>query len=312
MSLASYQAAPPRNSSQELHLHYRERTLNLTYFAKGVKNAIGLANRSPCISLAVMEVRLTILGSGSAGNCALVESSDVSILVDAGLSGRHITERLGKVGRRVSDLDAILLTHEHTDHTKGLNILCNHHHLPIYCNRPTAEAIAPTLPKFSRWHFFTTGHAFEIGDLGIEPFSVPHDAQDPVGFVVRANGAAIAFVTDLGHATKLVVERVRTTNVLVIETNHDIKMLQEARRPWSLKQRIMGRHGHLSNEEAARVVGEVASDRLHTIFLAHLSRDCNRPALALETVSMQLEKVGARSVAVRVALQDQITPPWEL
>ncbi len=259
-----------------------------------------------------MQVQLTILGSGSAGNCALIESTQMCVLVDAGLSGKQISDRLAKIGRQLSDLDAILLTHEHNDHTQGLNVLCNRHHIPLYCNRPTAEEIAKTLPKFSAWHFFITGHPFELGDLMVESFSIPHDAQDPVGFLIRANGSAICFATDLGHATRLVIERARAANIVVLETNHDLRMLQEAKRPWSLKQRIMSRHGHLSNDDGATAAAEIATDKLRALYLAHLSRDCNRPSIALEAVTGQLERAGAKHITVQVAQQDEIMPTLTL
>jgi phosphoribosyl 1,2-cyclic phosphodiesterase len=151
---------------------------------------------------------------------------------------------------------------------------------------------------------FATGCPFEIGDLLVESFSVPHDAQDPVGFTIRHHTHAVAILTDLGHATKLVVERVRGIDAIVLEANHDLKLLQEdTARPWATKQRIMSRHGHLSNDAAATLAGEVCSDRLRHVFLAHLSRDCNRPDLAQRAVG---QKLPAR-VRIDVAGQDRPT-----
>ena len=253
-------------------------------------------------------MHVTVLGSGSAGNCTLVETETTSILVDAGLSARQIIQRLQLIGRSLDTLTGIILTHEHTDHTRGLAVLSRTKPLPVYANRLAAEAIT-TGPDWSdrtqiSWRLFATGCAFEIGDLVVESFSVPHDAQDPVGFTIRHETQAVAVLTDLGHATKLVVERVRGIDAIVLEANHDLKLLQEdTARPWATKQRIMSRHGHLSNDAAATLAGEVCSDRLRHVFLAHLSRDCNRPDLAQRTVSLKLPA----HVSVAVAGQDQPT-----
>ena len=254
-------------------------------------------------------IQITVLGSGSAGNCALVETETTRVLVDAGLSARQITQRLASVSRKITDIHGILLTHEHTDHIRALGVLCKANGCAVYANRLTAEAVAEN-PDWNgkvriSWRLFTTGQAFEIGDLLVEPFSVPHDAYDPVGFVIRNHTHSVGLVTDLGHATKLVVERLKATDAVVIESNHDLKLLQEdTARPWALKQRIMSRHGHLSNEAAATLAGELASDRLRHVLLAHLSRDCNRPELARDTVGLKLRQIGASHIAVTVTSQD--------
>ena len=257
-------------------------------------------------------MKVTILGSGSAGNCTFVETETTRILVDAGLSGRQICQRLTTIGRDPEQLDGVILTHEHGDHTRGLTALCKYRTVIVYANRLTAEAIHQN-PDYQNglqisWRLFATGCAFEIGDLKIESFSVPHDANDPVGYVIHCGGQSLGVLTDLGHATKLVVDRVRLTNALVLEANHDLKLLQEdTARPWATKQRIMSRHGHLSNDAAATLASEIASDKLRQVFLAHLSRDCNRPELARQVVGERLRKIGAGHVAVTVATQDEPT-----
>ena len=272
-----------------------------------------------------MAVRLTILGSGSAGNCAYVETEEARILVDAGFSARQIRQRLAGIGRTPENLSGILITHEHSDHISGLLALAGKLKLPIYCNRATQEA---TLWSFKSkwsskanpalngldgsdaaskldWRLFRTGDSFELNDVLVETFSIPHDAQDPVGFLLRAQDTKIGFATDLGHVTKLVVERIRTANVLVLEANHDVKLLQECpHRPWALKQRILGRHGHLSNEAAADAVEQIMSADLRTLYLGHLSRECNRPELAYRVVNERLQKIGANHVALALTSQD--------
>lgn len=229
--------------------------------------------------------------------------------MDAGLSHRQITHRLAAIQRSLSDIDAILLTHEHSDHTNALTVISKHTTIPVYANRLTAEEVKADDDVRISWRLFTTGSAFEIGDLAIEPFSIPHDASDPVGFTLRDTAHTVAFVTDLGHATKLVVERIRGADMVVLESNHDLKLLQDDTiRPWATKQRIMSRHGHLSNDDAAAVIGEVVSGKLRHVVLAHLSRDCNRPELAQNAVGAKLKLAGASHTRVAVAQQHQLTP----
>ncbi len=253
-----------------------------------------------------MAVKLTILGSGSAGNCAYLETDSTRILVDAGFSGKQIRERLAGIARAPETLSGILITHEHSDHITGLTGLASKLRIPIYCNRLTKDAIEYTLKATFEFRVFETGSSFTIGDLEVDAFSIPHDAQDPVGFVVRSAAGNFGFLTDLGHATKLALERIRCANVLLLESNHDIKMLQEdTKRPWSTKQRILGRHGHLSNEAAAEVADQILSESLRHLFLGHLSRDCNRPELAHKVVSDRLRSRGATHVQVENTSQQQ-------
>ena len=273
-----------------------------------------------------MAVHFTILGSGSSGNCAYLETNETRLLIDAGLSARQIRQRLLGLGRTPENLSGILITHEHSDHIQGLAVLAAKIRVPIYCNRLTKEAIevqfrgepSPgprTSPSAACMEFrlFSTGASFEVGDLLVDTFSVPHDAYDPVGFLIHAGPAKIGFLTDLGHTTKLVIERVRRANVLVLETNHDLKLLQEdTKRPWSIKQRIASRHGHLSNNAAADAAQEIVSADLQHLYLGHLSNDCNRPELAHATVSQGLLRAGATHVRVETASQDVPCPTLSL
>ena len=253
-----------------------------------------------------MSARFTILASGSSGNCAHLESDGVRLLIDAGLSARQIRQRLLGIGRAPENLSGILITHEHSDHVQGLGVLASKLNIPIYCNRLTKEAIELQF-KGTRFEFrlFSTGASFEVGGVGVDTFSVPHDACDPVGFLLRTSGGHIGFLTDLGHATKLVIERVRSARALVLEANHDLKLLQDdTKRPWSVKQRIVSRHGHLSNEAAAEVAVQIVSAELQHLYLGHLSGDCNRPELAHRVVSQSLAKTGATHVHIQVASQE--------
>lgn len=273
-----------------------------------------------------MSVQFTILGSGSGGNCAYVETAETRILVDAGFSPLQIRKRLASIGKTPEKLTAILVTHEHSDHITGLLGLADKFQIPVYCNRLTQDATIwafktkwagkkkPALEGLDGtehlkskidWRLFETGASFEIGEVGIGTFSIPHDAQDPVGFMLRTSSGTIGFATDLGHVTKLVTERIRTANVLVLESNHDVKMLQNCpRRSWALKQRILGRHGHISNVTAAETVAQIMSVGLRQLYLAHLSRECNTPELAHNIMAEQLHHIGARHVQLQVADQN--------
>jgi len=257
---------------------------------------------------------VTILGSGSSGNCALVETPTSRVLVDGGLSARQMTTRLASVGVQPADIDAILITHEHCDHVQGLRVFCKKIEVPLYCTRLTAEVLRKAELAEYRGEIrqFAPGAEFAIKDLGVQAFSVPHDAVDPVGFVFRHGNESLGFLTDLGMCTRLAMERVRGVQTLVIETNHDEKMLQnDPRRPWSLKQRIMSRHGHLSNTAAAVVVGELAGHGLRRAVLGHLSRDCNSPELALNEVRSRITTVaGGETTAIELfcASQTEVSP----
>lgn len=257
---------------------------------------------------------LTVLGSGSSGNCALIASPCGRLLIDAGLSARQIVRRLELVGLTPDDLDGVILTHEHGDHATGLAVLCRQFKgLPIYCSSLTAEALRheTTLKEHRNWQMFRTGAEFEVANFTVQTFAVPHDAVDPAGFVFHCGGAALGFLTDLGFATKLVHERVREATALLIETNHDHALLSsDTKRPWSVKQRIMSRHGHLSNEAAAGVVAQLldAGCALRHTVLGHLSRDCNRPDLAIETMR-RIGCGGSMEVEVLCAEQGEVGRP---
>jgi len=258
-------------------------------------------------------VQLTILGSGSSGNCAYVETAETRVLVDAGFSPRQIRQRLAGIGRTPEKLTAILITHEHSDHIQGLVGIAEKLRIPVYCNRATGEEIQRLLKVRLDCRLFSTGASFEVGDILVDTFAVPHDAQDPVGYLLRTSSGNIGFATDLGHVTQLVIERTRAANVLVLEANHDVKMLQDCvRRPWSLKQRILGRHGHLSNEAAADATSNIMSAGLRHLYLGHLSRECNRPELAFQVVQERLQRLGATHVRLELTAQHVPCPTLTL
>jgi phosphoribosyl 1,2-cyclic phosphodiesterase len=233
----------------------------------------------------------------------------VKLLIDAGFSGKQIATRLASIGRTLEDIDAVLLTHEHNDHTQGLPVLCKRHKIPVFANRLTVEQLQEDMPDLKTWKIFQTGQPFEIGDVRVESFTVPHDAHDPVGFLLRHDSGNIGILTDLGCTTRLVIERIRPANVLLLETNHDLRLLQDdTARPWSVKQRILSRQGHLSNAAAAEAITQIVHDGLRHVYLGHLSRDCNRPDLAYAAVAGALQDAGARNVRVEVTSQTAPCP----
>jgi phosphoribosyl 1,2-cyclic phosphodiesterase len=251
---------------------------------------------------------VTVLGSGSAGNCSLIATDQCRLLVDAGFSARQIAQRLASVGVSPDCLDGILITHEHSDHVAGLEIFSRRFCVPIYANPLTSEMLRRgSLAAFSNWNLFATGAVFSVKDIEIQSFYVPHDAVDPTAFVFTADAGSIGFLTDLGYAPKLALERLRQVDTLVVETNHDERMLQEdSRRPWSVKQRILSRHGHLSNEAAAKLVASIAGQRLRRVVLGHLSRDCNRADLALGTMA----RFGVQGIDLFCAEQNSVSPTF--
>jgi phosphoribosyl 1,2-cyclic phosphodiesterase len=267
------------------------------------RNVVGIASR---LSFNGPVFSLTVLGSGSKGNCSLVATSQCRLLLDAGFSARQIVQRLASIGVDPQSLDGILITHEHSDHVSGLNTFCRRFGVPIFANPLTAETLGHgVLDDWASWNLFATGSVFSIKDIEVQSFYVPHDAVDPAAFVFTADEGSIGFLTDLGYAPKLALERVRHVDMLVVETNHDERMLQEdSKRPWSVKQRILSRHGHLSNEAAAKLVASIAGDRLRRVVLGHLSRDCNRPELALEA----MQRAGITGIDLHCADQHTVSP----
>lgn len=258
-----------------------------------------------------MSLRVCILASGSSGNCTYVGSPATGILIDAGLSGRETKRRLEQIDVDLDALSGICLSHEHGDHVAGVRVLHNRHGLPLFANRGTIDGLAkdPRLTALP-WNVFETGSPFQIGDLLIEPFSVPHDAYDPVGFVVSGAGAKVGVVTDMGIATALIRQRLRDCDAVVVESNHDERMLEEAERPWSLKQRIKGRQGHLSNQHAVEMLTAIAGPRLRHVFLAHISEDCNERELAMRLTMSTLGEAGHKHIRVSCTFPDRISDVW--
>lgn len=242
------------------------------------------------------------LASGSKGNAVYFGTKKTKILIDAGISEKAMREKLEEIDVDLSEIKAILITHEHSDHIRGLEMLALKRSIPVVTNSETAKAIYATLSDCPQYKIFTTGNTFTLGDIEIHPFSIQHDAIDPVGFTLRVDGLKIGFCTDLGFATTLVRSHLQECDYIYIESNHQPSMVHASSRPLVLKQRILSRSGHLSNEDCADLLAEVNHPKLRHIHLAHLSAECNSPKVALQTVR---EKIG-KEIKLSIAPQDKI------
>ncbi len=247
-------------------------------------------------------LEFAVLGSGSSGNSGVVCLNDTRILIDAGLSAKQLCVRLELLGIDPDSISGILLTHEHGDHARGIDVFCRKRKLPIYGTAHTCEMVRESVRSEVIWNHFESGSQFKIGDIGVQSFSVPHDAVDPVGFVLRDQESSLGVLSDVGHVTHMIIDHLRGVDSLYTECNYDDVMLQnDTIRPWSTKQRISNRHGHLSNEQTAELVEKIASDNLCQVVLGHLSSDCNTPDLAAKVISERLQKCGYTDVTVECA-----------
>ena len=252
------------------------------------------------------------LGSGSSGNSALVYTEKTFVLVDAGISAKQLRIRLKDVGVDPDKLDGILITHEHGDHTKGLEVFCRKLDVPIYCNAVTRESLSSNVSSAKTWRIIECGDPFLVGDILINGFPVMHDAVDPMGFIFEKNGKKLGFVSDVGHVTEVMKSTLSLVDTIFIEANYDETLLHnDERRPWSLKQRIASRHGHLSNKQVAELVGSIAGGgMLQRVVLAHLSEDCNSPEIAKAEIILALSMKGISGVEVICAKRNQVSGPF--
>ncbi len=250
-----------------------------------------------------------VLGSGSGGNAVVIESGESRILIDAGFSSRELVRRMKKLEVDPASLGALVLTHEHGDHCKGADRLARKY--SCRCSPPRGRSPACDLKEevARSATVLRSGEPREVAGFLVEPFSLPHDAREPIGLVVEdAHGRRVGLVADLGCRTSLAWGRLHDLDVLILETNHDLDMLRNGPYPWSLKQRVAGRHGHLSNREAAEGLPELLGDRLRWVVLYHLSRTNNLPALAMTAIGEALDREGCRA---RLSVTEQDHPtPW--
>ena len=231
--------------------------------------------------------RFCNLFSGSSGNCSLVETENTKILVDCGMSSKKIDEALKLKDLSLKDINGIIITHEHSDHTKGLTTISKNYKIPIYANEETFKNIKLDLSKTKKIKFKTNSD-FEINDLKIHSFSIPHDAADPCGFNIFHDDKKISIATDIGHITTPIFKALQGSDFLLLESNYEPEMLRCSRYPYLLKKRIMGPNGHLSNEEAGTIINELIKYGVNNITLGHLSKQNNFPELAYQTVMNEI------------------------
>ena len=249
------------------------------------------------------------LGSGSAGNSVLVEAQGTRVLVDAGFSARDLEARLDAIGLTPAAIDAILVTHDHGDHTRGVGVFARRHGTPVYMTERTFHACRSLFRGDERTVGYGVARPFRLGGFRVEPFLTVHDAADPIGIALVdvASGARLGVATDLGRPTVSMQHALSGCDFLVLEANHDEVMLRLGPYPWSVKSRIASTHGHLSNRAAARFVTDLVHPRLAGVLLAHLSVECNDPGLARDVVGTALEKAGWQGW-LDVARQDRVGP----
>lgn len=243
-------------------------------------------------------MELCSIASGSSGNCIYAGTEESHILIDAGISGKRIEAGLNSIERKTADIQGILVTHEHIDHIAGLGVLARRYHIPLYATGGTIAAVKRTKSvgtiEESLFHEVHPESVFTIGDMEIEPVAISHDAAEPVAYKIRQGEKTVAVMTDLGTYDEKIVQKLKHLDALLLEANHDVRMLQTGPYPYPLKQRILGNRGHLSNECSGRLLSEVLHDDFKAVILGHLSKENNYPDLAYETVRVEVDMSDTR------------------
>jgi phosphoribosyl 1,2-cyclic phosphodiesterase len=257
-------------------------------------------------------MRFSVLASGSGGNACYVETAHSRILIDAGLSCRQLFKRLEGIEVKPESLDALVITHEHQDHIKGAGPLARRLDIPVYISGSTLNNGIRTIGNLSRPVILHTGQTFPIKDLLIETFTKCHDAVDPIGLILSSDGVRLGMVTDLGRSTRLVEDRLKGCHALIIEFNHDHRMLEEGPYPWVLKSRIKGPEGHLSNHQAGELLKAVAHKNLSQVVLAHLSETNNHTQKAFQEAKGMLVARGLDNTRIWISRQENPVPIVEL
>lgn len=256
-------------------------------------------------------IKFCSLYSGSSGNSIFIKTDSVKLLMDVGLSAKKIIEALLSIGEDPSTIDAVLVSHEHVDHTRGIGILSRKFNIPIYANKGTWDAMEQLIGpvKADNKVYFNTGIDFDVKGLNINSFSIPHDASEPVGFSFYNENKKVTVATDIGHITNSLLKCFEMSDLILLESNHDIEMLKVGPYPWHLKKRIMGDNGHLSNEMAGKVIAYMAEKGTKKFLLGHLSRENNFPELAYQTVYnalMEKNIQAGKDIMLEVALRDRV------
>ncbi len=258
-------------------------------------------------------LNVTILGSGSDGNCMVLRFGDHSLMIDAGFSGVEIKRRMMDAAIPPDSIRGLLVTHEHADHIKGLRVFADRHtDAPVYTNALTAERLRYKENAPERLSIFANGAPFDVGPFRVDAFSICHDAVDPVGFIVHAGGCRIGIATDFGHPGAAVPFKLKDCEAIILESNHDPELLRQSRRPIRLQNRILSRRGHLSNQLAAQLVPNIVGSRTRHLILAHLSEECNRPRLVHDLMAGRLAEMERGDVEMIVAEQHRISRTIEI
>ncbi len=253
-----------------------------------------------------------MLASGSSGNSILVSSEKLNVLIDAGLSCKELERRLAQANLVPSDLAAVFITHEHNDHVKGAGVLSRRYGVPIYLNKRTRQCACSYVGEIPTAVIFQTGDVVKLGDLAVQTYPVQHDAAEPVGLCIRNSSARIGVALDMGYPTKLVKQRLNKADMLILEFNHDPDMLRQCNRPWELKQRILSKTGHMSNQAALALLDELVHEELRAVVLAHLSKECNCADHAFALVDKHLRSIGRGDIKIVVGDQDEVGSPIKI
>ena len=247
------------------------------------------------------------LASGSKGNCLYFGTDNAKILIDAGVSTKVIESRLNTLNISLDQIDAVLVTHEHSDHISGLKTLTSKYNIPIFANHDTAKGIVSAFKSVPKFKIFSTGDDFEFADMEISPFSIPHDTLDPVAFTIKTSKHKVGICTDLGFVTSTVLSKLKKCDYLFLESNHEEEMVHASARPDKLKKRILGRSGHLSNSNCAKLILDIHHADLKHVHLAHLSGECNTPDVALNKNIEFLQRHGISQLAITICPQHAIS-----
>ncbi len=260
-------------------------------------------------------MRLVSIASGSSGNCIYIGTDNTHILVDVGISNKRIEQGLNEIGIKGSELDGVVITHEHSDHVKGLGVLARKHGIPIYGTKETWKEIETMkyLGEYPKELFspILPDTEFSIGDMKIEPFRIDHDAANPVAYRISNTYKSVAVVTDLGHFDQYIIEHLQRLDALLLESNHDVRMLETGPYPYYLIQRILSDYGHLSNDNAGKLLNYILHDKMKYILLGHLSKENNYEKLAYETVKLEIDqgdhKYQSKDFCISVAKRDMMS-----
>ena len=264
-----------------------------------------------------MSIKFCSLSSGSSGNCQYIETDNLKILVDGGFSGKKIEGLLSSIGVSANELDGIFVTHEHVDHVRGVGVLSRRYDLPIFANENTWTAMEKTIGKISSKNtkVFISEKDLDLKDITVHPVKVFHDAMEPVGYVIYYKNKKISIITDTGWVNDRMKDKIKDSDLYLMESNHDVDMLRQGSYPWALKQRVLSTRGHLSNDDAGKVLGEVISGNGEIILLGHLSGENNLPDLAHRTVKNSMTKLGLnvdKDLTLDITYRDRVTKVYNL